>query len=167
ILFKETAGICRELNVPFHVHAAFGESNLDLRENNPLHLKDFLDSSDAEGLKLVLIHGGYPYTFEAGYLAAMYPGIYVDISEFIPFASMGMRRGVEDILSMCPTNKILYGSDGFDVPETHWLGGRSAKETLSAIIMSLVERGKITSKYGQLMYHDILYRNSLTLHNIR
>ncbi|MDC7244371.1 MAG: amidohydrolase family protein [Sphaerochaetaceae bacterium] len=167
ILFKETAGICRELNVPFHVHAAFGESNLDLRENNPLHLKDFLDSSDAEGLKLVLIHGGYPYTFEAGYLAAMYPGIYVDISEFIPFASMGMRRGVEDILSMCPTNKILYGSDGFDVPETHWLGGRSAKETLSVIIMSLVERGKITSKYGQLMYHDILYRNSLTLHNIR
>ena len=167
LLFIETAKICREMNIPMHIHAAFGESNLDLRENNPLHLKPFLESKYAKDLSIVLIHGGYPYTFEAGYLAAMYPNVFVDISEFIPFASMGMQRGVEDILSMCPTTKILYGSDGFGIPETHWHGALSAKRTIATIVNSLTDSHRISSAYGEKMIHHILYENSMNLHALQ
>jgi hypothetical protein len=166
ILFLETAKICRQMEIPLHIHAAFGESNLDVRENNPLHLKPFLESSNGKGFPIVLIHGGYPYTFEAGYLAAMYPNLYVDISEFIPFASMGMQRGVEDILSMCPTTKIMYGSDGFDIPETHWYAAISAKKTILSIVNGLIESNRISHSYGERMIHHILYENSMNLHGI-
>ena len=167
LMFLEAADLCRELKIPFHVHAAFGESNLDLRTNNPLHLKPFLDSPAGRDVNLVLIHGGYPYTFEAGYLGAMYPNVYVDISEFIPFVPLGMRRGIEDIMSMCPLNKILYGSDGFDQPESHWYGAKMAKEILGEVIQGLVDRRKISPSYAEQASHGILYKNSLGLHGLQ
>ncbi len=165
-LFLEAAALCREASLPFHVHAAFGESNIDLRTNNPLHLKPFLDSEAGKEVPIVLIHGGYPYTFEAGYLAAMYPNVYVDISEFIPFVPLGMRRGLEDIMSMCPLNKVLYGSDGFSQPETHWFGAKMAKDTLGELTEGLVKQRKITSTYRETLLRGILCENSLQLHKL-
>jgi uncharacterized protein len=166
LFILEAVRICREFSIPLHLHAAFGESNIDVRRNNPLHMKAFLDSPGAKDIDIVLIHGGYPYAFEGGYLAAMYPNVYIDISEFIPFASMGMQRGVEDIMSMCPMNKIMYGSDGFDVPETHWYGARAARELLTAILDEMVSTGKIGAAYAEEIAHMVLYRNSKTLHRI-
>ena len=164
LFFMEAAKICNELSIPLHVHAAFGESNIDVRRNNPLHLKMFLDSPAAKEINLVLIHGGYPYAFEGGYLAAMYPNVYVDFSEVVPFVSLGMRRAVEDYMSMCPMNKLMYGSDGFDLPETHWYGAVAGKELLSEILDSMVSSGKLDASYAEEVAHMILYQNSMRLH---
>lgn len=166
LFFLEAAELCRELSIPFHVHAAFGESNLDLRTNNPLHLKPFLDSPRAREVKLVLIHGGYPYSFEAGYLAAMYPNVYIDISEIVPFVTLGMRRGVEDIMSMCPLNKLMYGSDGFDLPETHWYGAKAGKKLFAGLLKSLVKQHMIGEDYAEEIAHMVFYRNSMELHGV-
>ncbi len=167
LFFLESARICREMGIPLHVHAAFGESNLDLRENNPLHLKPFLDSPLGREVDLLLIHAGYPFAFEAGYLAAMHPRVYVDISELVPFATFGMKRGVEDVMSMCPWNKIMYGSDGFDIPETHWLGARMGKRVIASILDDLIHTGTIDSVYGEEIARMIFCDNSLALHKNR
>ncbi len=166
LLFLEATEICRELSIPIHIHSAFGESNIDVRRNNPLHLKPFLDSSFARDIAVVLIHGGYPRVFEGGYLAAMYPNVYIDISEFIPFATMGMRRGLEDVMSMCPLNKVMYGSDGFDLPETHWYAARAGKEALAAVLEAMVGGRQIPAHYAEEVAHMVLYRNSLNLHRL-
>ncbi len=165
--FLEAARICRQESIPFHVHAAFGESNLDLRENNPLHLKPYLDSPLGRELDTVIIHAGYPYTFEAGYLAGMYPRVFIDLSEMIPFAPMGMKRGVEDVFSMCPMNKILYGSDGFDIPETHWLGARMGKNVIGSILNEMIDAGCIDDEYGREIAGMIFHENTRKLHNIQ
>jgi hypothetical protein len=166
LFFMESARICREEGIPLHVHAAFGESNIDLRENNPLHLKPYLDSSPGRGIDTVLIHGGYPYAFEAGYLAAMFPRVYLDISELLPFVTMGARRGVEDLMSMCPWNKIMYGSDGFDVPETHWFGVRMGKQVIGSILGDLIKEGKIDREFAEEIAQLIFHRTTLGLHRL-
>ena len=110
--------------VPIQIHAAFGESNINVLNNNPFLLKEFLDHPRYKQSRLILIHGGYPYCFEAGYLASVYPNLYVDISEMIPFVPMGAYQGLSQIFDMCPFNKVLYGSDGFIIPDIHWLAAK-------------------------------------------
>ena len=164
LFFLETARLCLELDLPFHIHTGFGESNNDLRENNPIHLKPFLDSPYAADIDVVLIHGGYPYAFEAGYLAAMYPNVHVDISELIPFVTLRARAGIEEIMNMCPLNKLMYGSDGFDVPESHWLSARMGKQILRDILGDLVDKHIIDTSYAKEVARMVLHGNSLRLH---
>ncbi len=128
-------------NMPVQIHAAFGESHIDIRRNHPAMLKFILDQPEFRNLPLVLVHGGYPRCFEAGFLASIYPNVYVDLSEMIPFVPLGARQGVVDILNMCPFNKVLYGSDGFLIPEIHWLGAGMIREIMAGILGELMESG--------------------------
>jgi hypothetical protein len=130
-----------ELGLPLQVHAAFGESNINLLNNNPLLLKGLLDNPKYNKIAIILVHGGYPYSFEAGYLAAMYPGVYLDISEMVPFVPLGSSQGIRNMIDMCPLNKIMYGSDGFALPDLHWLGARVAKQEIAAILAELIALG--------------------------
>jgi hypothetical protein len=130
-----------ELGLPLQVHAAFGESNINLLNNNPLLLKGVLDNPKYNRVTIILVHGGYPYSFEAGYLAAMYPDVYLDISEMVPLVPLGSSQGIRNMIDMCPLNKIMYGSDGFALPDLHWLGARVAKQEIAAILSELIALG--------------------------
>ena len=126
---------------PVQIHAAFGESNIDVTKNNPALLKKALEGEPCRSASIVLVHGGYPYAFEAGYLASVYPNVYVDISEMIPFAPLGMHHGLRMIFDMCPMNKVMYGSDGFVTPEIHWLGAVTAKDALARLFREYLKNG--------------------------
>ena len=139
--FFETIRRLAGRNLPVQIHAGFGESHIDVRRNNPGMLKFIFEQACFRDQRFVLVHGGYPRSFEAGYLASIYPNVYVDLSEMIPFVPLGARRGVLDIMSMCPLNKILYGSDGFGIPEIHWLGARMGRGIIGGIMADLVAQG--------------------------
>lgn len=156
---------CLELNIPMQIHASFGESNLNLLHNNPLLLKGLLDDTRWRA-KIVLVHGGYPYSFEAGYLAAMYPNVYLDISEMVPFVPLGMRSGLKNMLDMCPLTKIMYGSDGFVLPEIHWLGAKSAKEALADIFAGLVEVGLFDEEYALQVAGNIFFNTARDIYRM-
>ncbi|MBW2369852.1 MAG: amidohydrolase family protein, partial [Deltaproteobacteria bacterium] len=107
--FAQTLAKAAEINLPVQIHASFGESNIDMRRNHPGMLKWVLDQPTFRDVRIVLVHGGYPHSFAAGYLAAVYPNVYVDISAMFPFVPLGSRQGLRDIFDMCPFNKIMYG----------------------------------------------------------
>lgn len=150
--------------LPIQIHAAFGESNIDIRMNSPALLKWVLDQEAYRSVPIILVHGGYPRCFEAGYLASVYPNVHVDISEMIPFAPLGHVQGLRDILDMCPFSKILYGSDGFIVPDIHWLGARLAKQTLAALFSELIEAGLFKRSEAMSIGRMILADNARNLY---
>ena len=129
------------LGLPVQLHAAFGESHINMRNNNPIMLKYILDQPEFRELPLILVHGGCPRCFEAGFLAMGYPNVYVDLSEMIPFVPLGAKQGVIDILNMAPFNKVLYGSDGFLIPEIHWLGSRMIRRIMAEVLADLIDQG--------------------------
>jgi len=140
--------------------------------NNPFLLKDLLDHPKYGQSRFILVHGGYPYCFEAGYLASVYPNLYVDISEMIPFVPMGAYQGLRQIFDMCPFNKVLYGSDGFIIPEIHWLGAKMAKAALSSLFSQYIEAGlfdhDLALQVGRMVFSETarkLYglENSMTI----
>ncbi len=73
-------------------------------------------------LQYSLILSGYNYIYETGYLASLCSNVYVDIAELVRFTPINMDRILSSILDVCLYNKILYGSDGYIIPETLWFG---------------------------------------------
>ena len=59
----------------------------------------------------VLLHGSYPYSRDAGFLASVYRNVYVDFGEVFPIISRhGQCSVVRQLLEMTPTNKIMWSS---------------------------------------------------------
>ncbi|MCX6024403.1 MAG: amidohydrolase family protein, partial [Chloroflexi bacterium] len=98
--------------MPVQFHTGFGDPDLDLRDTNPLHLRPLLEDPALRDVPFVLLHAGYPYTREAGYLAAVYPNVFVDLGLSIPSLSVaGMTSMVRAALELAPTSKLLFSSD--------------------------------------------------------
>ncbi|NPV43932.1 MAG: amidohydrolase family protein [Firmicutes bacterium] len=164
--FNETIRICKQVDLPFQIHAAFGESNVNILNNNPLLLKNILDEQAYKDVKMVLVHGGYPYSFEAGYLVAMYPNLYLDFSEMIPWLTFDAKHGLKKILDMAPFSKVMYGSDGYIVPEIHFFGAVEGKRILGEIIGELVKSKILSESQGLELAESVLYKNAKAIFKI-
>jgi hypothetical protein len=69
----------------------------------------------------MLLHN-YPYHREAGYLAQVFPHVYVDAG--LATHNLGARAPalLAEALELTPFGKFLYSSDAFGLPELYYLG---------------------------------------------
>jgi len=156
-----------ELSVPFQLHTGIGDSPfIDVRAVNPLHLLEVIADEQLREAEIVIVHSGYPYVREAGFLANNYPNVYIDLSEMIPFASIGGKDCILQLLEMAPVTKLMYGSDGFGVPEIFWIGGLVGREALSRALQELVESRAIDEEYAHEMARLILHANAVRLYGL-
>ena len=63
---------------------------------------------------------------------------------FVPY---GFRQAIRIIFDICPFDKAVYGSDGFIVPEGHWLGAKVSNEELVLLFATYVEDGLFDQDY--------------------
>ncbi|ACB50201.1 hypothetical protein cce_0850 [Crocosphaera subtropica ATCC 51142] len=70
--------IAAENKLPIQFHTGFGDRDLHLRFSNPLCLRQLLENPRWQEVPIILLHASYPYTKEAGYLASVYPQVYLD-----------------------------------------------------------------------------------------
>ncbi|MCX6654730.1 MAG: amidohydrolase family protein [Candidatus Bathyarchaeota archaeon] len=163
------AGIeeANRLAVPVQIHTGMGDSpSMDIRIANPAHLYDLLQDPRAREARLVLTHGGYPYLEEAAFLANAYPNVYIDLSETIPIVSVGLRNRLLTLLEMTPTTKIMYGSDGFNVPELHWFSAILTKKALTAILIELMEHEGLSEEEATSIGGAFLSGNAKRLYSL-
>jgi predicted TIM-barrel fold metal-dependent hydrolase len=72
-----------------------------------------------------------------------------------------------DILSLVPTSRVMYGSDGWIIPEVHWLAAKIGRETVYAVMRGLVDEG-LYSEHGALeAARDILTGNARELYRLQ
>lgn len=154
------------LGVPFQIHTGFGDSPMDLRIANPLHLYKMIVDEELRKAKIVLVHAGYPFTEETGFLASGYPNVYVDVSEMFPHSSIGMREKLLRLLEMAPANKILYGSDGYRAPELFWISAMWGKSSVGDVLAELVKKEAVDEDYAYRMAHMILSENAENLYRL-
>lgn len=155
-----------ELDVPLQVHTGFGESNNRVVNNNPVLLKEMLEAGRGRRTRLVLLHAGYPYAFEAGYMAHCYPNVYCEFSELIPFAQAPARAALAELLALAPLGKVMYGSDGYILPELHWSGALAGRQELAAAFEDLVRRGFLSVRQALAWAESILHRTASSLYGV-
>jgi uncharacterized protein len=152
---------------PVQFHTAYGDTDVDLRLANPLHLRTVLETPSYRGMPVVLLHACYPYTREGGYLAAVYEHVYLDLSYGIPFLSYDeMAAFTRAALGVAPLTKLLYSSDAVGVPELHWLSAVSARRVLGEALGECVARNELSAAEAQTAATAVLKMNAVRLYQL-
>jgi hypothetical protein len=125
-LVLRTALACAaDLGKPMQIHTGFGDSEVRLAEADPLLLEELLRSPEGAAATVILIHGSFPWHKQAAYLAATKPNVWVELSLSNLFAPVGTSQRLVEMLDLAPAGRILLGTDGHGVPETHWFAARA------------------------------------------
>jgi hypothetical protein len=117
---------------PFQFHTGLGDNDLMLQRSSPSCLQPFIE--DYPKVPIVLLHAGYPFTKEAGYLASVYENAFMDIGEVFPMVSQeGQERVIREALELCPTEKLMWSTDGHWFPETFLLAVMQVREGMERV----------------------------------
>lgn len=116
-----------DTGLPLQFHTGLGDRDVDLRACDPLLLAPWLRATEATGVPVLLLHC-YPFQRHAGYLAQVFPTVHMDLG--LATHNVGARAGavLAEALELCPYGKFLYSSDGFALPELHFLGAALFRE---------------------------------------
>jgi predicted TIM-barrel fold metal-dependent hydrolase len=143
-LLVRALAVAREQGLAMQLHTGYGDRDLDLALGNPLHLRGLLEAGAADGVPLVLLHGAWPYTREAAYLAAVHADVYLDVATCIPpigFAELVAMWRVA--LAVAPVTRVQASTDAAGLAEQIGLGARWARRSLGAALAELVSAGAL------------------------
>jgi predicted TIM-barrel fold metal-dependent hydrolase len=166
-LFAQAA----KLEIPIQVHTGSIFVSRPINESNPSHLDPFLWLPDIKDAEIVLLHGGYPYCREAGFMASrggMAPKVYLDISLIWWWHSgspKALVRQLREWLELGLAEKMLFGSDGVD-PLTIWMGAINAREGLYLALKGMIDAGIIDDSQAIDIAQLILHDNAKKLYKI-
>ena len=127
-----------DLGLPVQFHVGYGDSDVDLHRCNPLLLTPLLRAIQPAGTPVMLLHN-YPYHREAGYLAQVFPHVYVDAG--LATHNLGRRAPalLAEALELAPFGKFLYSSDAFGLPELYYLAAALFRTALSGLLTAGLE----------------------------
>ncbi|KAJ5797979.1 uncharacterized protein N7503_007275 [Penicillium pulvis] len=162
ITWRKRAGIVK----PLQFHTGLGDNDISLLRANPAYLQPLIvQYPDAD---IVLLHSAYPYTRAAGYLASVYPNVYLDLGEVFPMVSrQAQEKILQESLEITPTNRLLWSTDGHFHPETFWLANKQFRQALEKVFIDYVQHGDYTISQAKTAAADILFNNSNRLYRLQ
>ncbi|MFM5981098.1 MAG: amidohydrolase family protein [Sphaerospermopsis kisseleviana] len=167
-ILQQSLIVAAKYKIPVQLHTGLGDPDLDLRLANPLNLRYLIECPQYKNAPLVLLHASYPYMREAGYLASMYPQVYLDFGLAVPFLSVaGMRNTIRQLLELIPTTKLMYSSDAHSIPELYYLGAKWGRQLLGEVLDQAIKDTDITVKEAEEIALGILRENALSLYGLR
>lgn len=158
--------LCLEYDVPMQIHTGMGDVEVNLMLCRPALLMDLLRFPTFRACRVLLVHSGYPYHAEAGYMANVLPRVYCDVSEGIPFAAHAARRIYAETLEMAPFSKVVYGSDAYIMPEINYVGAKLGKSALAQVLHDLVDGDMLSQEEAQQAAGLILAGNARRLYQL-
>jgi uncharacterized protein len=165
-LFRQAAMKALEHDVAFQVHTGHTSHDQPWANANPIEMTLFLNEPLMDQVRFVLVHGGYPFNTEAGYITSVYPHVFLDLSLMTPWSSIGVARRIEETLESAPTSKIMYGSDGIMVPELFWISAHMARKALGKVLDGLMSDEVLGADEADDIARDILYRTAERVYSV-
>jgi hypothetical protein len=163
-LLHVAAELAHARGLALHIHTGDGDPEVDFARARPSELFAFL--RDHPSQPIVLIHGGHPWSHEAGYVAALLPNVYVDLSVLIPWTGWAVERHLSDLIASVPASKLLYGSDQATEPEVFWIAARLARRALTKVLGDAVDSDYLLLEEAERIGRGVLAGNTRDLHGI-
>jgi uncharacterized protein len=129
-----------DLGLPVQFHVGFGDPDVRLHRADPSLLHDFLVATQSCGAAIMLLHC-YPFHRQAGYLAHVFPHVYLDVGEALNHVGARAPAVLAEALELAPFHKMLYSSDAFGLPELHYLGAAGFRRDLARVTGAFVADG--------------------------
>jgi uncharacterized protein len=163
-LFHRAMEVAHESSLPVQFHTGFGDPDLALELANPLLLRPLINRYR---FPFVLLHAGYPFVREAGFLSSVYSHVWVDFGLALPFLSVGgMRNCLRQLLELTPLNKLLYSSDASLIPELFYLGSLNARRVLGDVLTECIDDGDLSQAEAIQAAKWIMAENAVRLYNL-
>ena len=171
-IFRSLIAQAGPLHLEVHIHSAVGSGNYyHLSEGNAMDLENILRDPRYKDTIFVMIHGGFPYTAQSIWLAAL-PNVYLDTSEFNTLIYPAQySRILKEWFEVFP-EKIVFGSDCFPyskevgVPETYWLAVQTGRTAAAAALAEMVSEGEINEERAMEIARGYLHDNTARLFGI-
>ncbi len=164
-LVRRALRFSADTGLPMQVHTGFGDSDIRLGDADPLHLEEVLRTPEGTAAPIVLIHGGFPYHEEVGFLATARPNVHVDFSLFNIFAPARLRDRLLTLIELAPTGKVLAGTDGFSVPEAFWFAASVTRDAWDDVGATLLASG-VSEKWLRTATSDVFEDNARRLYRL-
>lgn len=129
--------------LPVQLHTGFGDPDLDPRRGDPMLAAGFLELVRPAAVPIMLLHC-YPFHRGAGYLAHLFPHVYLDVGLAMNYAGSQAAQIVAESLELAPFAKVLYSSDAYGLAELHYLGALQWRRATSRLLGSWVDAGEWT-----------------------
>jgi uncharacterized protein len=136
----EALDVVRGRPVPLQVHTGIGDADLDLHRADPSLLGRLVADAASVRVPVVLLHC-YPFVRQAGWLAAVHPHVYLDLSLALLLAAHRGPGLVLDALDLAPVTKLLFATDASRAPEMFFLAARWWRDALAGALSRLVAGG--------------------------
>lgn len=158
--------IAERRQLPVQFHTGFGDNDLDMLLANPFHMRYLFECGAYKNVQFVLLHGAYPYVRELGYLAAIYPNVWIDMGLAIPHVSSEIPALWRQVLGLTPTSKVLFSTDAYTIPEIFWLAAQWGRRSLATVLTELIDLGALNQAEAITAAEQILYANAAQLYGL-
>lgn len=132
-LLRRTFAQCADLGLPIQIHTGFGDSEIRLADAHPVLLDDVLRTAEGAAANVVLIHAGYPWHEQLAYLTFVHPNLWAEFSLVNLFSPATTADRLLRLLDLAPVDRVLFGTDGHGVPETHWFAAGVLRDAWAVV----------------------------------
>jgi predicted TIM-barrel fold metal-dependent hydrolase len=140
VLLRHLLWVAAEQRRPLQFHVGYGDPDLTLHRCDPSLMTGFLRRVQDRQLPVLLLHC-YPYHRSAGYLAHVFPHVYLDVGLAVNYTGARSRAIVAEALEVAPFGKLLFSSDAWGPAELHYLGAVLWRRAMTSVLGEWVESG--------------------------
>ncbi|MDQ4105349.1 MAG: amidohydrolase family protein, partial [Actinomycetota bacterium] len=144
VLLRHLLWIGVERGLPLQFHVGYGDPDLTLHRCDPSLMTDFLRRVQDRQVPVMLLHC-YPYHRTAGYLAHVFPHVYLDVGLAVNYTGARSRAVIAESLEVAPFGKVLFSSDAWGPAELHYLGAVLWRRAMISVLGEWVEAGEWSS----------------------
>jgi predicted TIM-barrel fold metal-dependent hydrolase len=69
-------------------------------------------------------------------------------------------------LGVAPTSKLVYSSDGIEVPELHWMSAIDGRRVIGEVLGELVAYGETSLTQAETAGESMLRENAIRLYRL-
>lgn len=154
-----------DTGLPVQVHTGFGDRDLPLRLADPALLQPFLAAVEPTGVPVVLLHC-YPYQRPAGWLALVYPHVYVDVG--LTMTHLGARAPytLGDFLELAPFGKVMFSTDAYGLPELYLVGAAQFRAALGGLLDAWRSEGAVSAEDATRLAEQVCAGNARRVYRL-
>ncbi|MFI6461186.1 amidohydrolase family protein [Streptomyces sp. NPDC050528] len=142
VLVRELLWTAVDLGLPLQLHTGFGDNDIRLHRTDPALLTDWLHATSGT-IPVLLLHC-WPYQRQAGYLAAVFERVYLDVGLTLHHVGPVRARAVlAEALEITPFRKLLYSSDAYGLSEFYGLGALAFRRGLGDLLQDRVDADEL------------------------
>ncbi len=164
-LLRLAARIGGKRGLPLQLHVGYGDPDVVLHQSNPSLLTPFIEWCTPLGIQIVLLHC-WPFEREAGFLATVYPHVWMDIGLGMNYLGPSAPRFLARALEATPFPKVLYSSDAFGLPELYFAGAAQFRWAMAQVLDGWIADGSIPSAMATTVASAIGSANATSLYRL-